>query len=415
MISNVDHRYNWANKLSEDHFTNSNHRRVFDIITNNKKMCESDLNLHLHNESRKKGFDYSKVQEVYEMESEYCQDEYIIEEINRYKHYRHLKELFDNINPNDPRKEDITALYESLEDGSDTTENIGNGTDAYMGVYQRMKDKTKEKRKIETGFHPYDDALDGGISKGLHIIGARPSGGKTTYGLEVLLAFSKRHKDRLVVFFSCEVGAEDLWYKVVANRARVPLYVLEKGEMNQRYKNQYDDSCRGVVEDDDYANFIYVAAPQMSTMKAEQLIKKIEKQYKKKVDLVGFDYLQIMQPNDNKYFNETERVQKTSSDLRVFSSKVKTIAMVQVNRDGDNEECPETKHIKSSSQIEQDASTVLFLWWNDKAKCEMCTGLKKNRYGASEIYHKLLLDGPTGRIAVGQHTTPDKNENKRSY
>jgi len=413
MISNNEHRYNWANKLSVDHFTVFDNQRVFEIIINNKQMSESDLNFLLETESNKKNFDYSMVQELYEMEAFECQEETSIAEINRFKHFRDLKKKWENINPNNPLKEEIRALYDSLEDYDDKIEDIGNGMDAYMGVHQRMMDKTKNKRKRPTGFKPYDNAI-GGISKGLHIIGARPNGGKTTYAIEVMLAHAKKYTSELTVFFSCEVGAEDLWYKIVSNNTRIPIEVLEKGTMTQAHTDYYDRSCKNIMEFEELSNFIYVASPIMNTLKADQIIKKLEKEKGKKVGLVGFDYLQIMQPIDNKYFNDTDKVQKTSNEMRIFATKYPTIALVQVNRDGDNEECPETKHIKSSSQIEQDASTILFLWWNDKAKCEMCSGLKKNRYGASEIFDQLKLDGPTGRINLARHETTEKQK-KRTY
>lgn len=83
------------------------------------------------------------------------------------------------------------------------TENIINTEDIIKDYIEYIKDNTKTK-KTPTYFNKLDTLLNGGLPKGLIIIGAIPSLGKTTFTLQIADSMAQQ-EDTKVLFFSLEM------------------------------------------------------------------------------------------------------------------------------------------------------------------------------------------------------------------
>lgn len=414
MIAYQDKLYSWSEKITEDHFIDLNNKDIFKQILKHKGLSEHNIFLGIENDSIKNNYSINNLLDMVEMERSNCNDDFSVEELIRYKQYRDLKNVFNNINPYDPRKEEIEKLYECLDNYNDITESIGTYKTAFLGIYQKVLNDGKEKkRKQETGFDIYDKLLGGGLSKGYHVVGARPGGCKTTFTLEAAMQYAQSNKDEIVCFVSLEVGEEDLWYKLVSNRAEISLNSLENRMCEKDMSKKYADKCQEYMNKN-LQNFFYIATPNTNTIRIEKLVKDLEKKENKPCGLICIDYLQILSPIKKNTKSKTEEVQQASDDVRRLASKYKVIVLAQVNRTGDSEECPETKHIKDSSQIEQDASTIVFLWWEDKSLCKINFGIKKNRYGASDIFLKGTLEGSIGKFTLNGEIV-EKNKKEDEY
>lgn len=410
MIGYQDLRYTWSEKLTDEFFIDYDNKEIFNHIIKNKNLPEHDLMLSIDNYAKKINIDAENVIQMWECEKDYCKDDHPISELIRFKNYRDLKKVFFDINPIDPTKEKITALYECLDIYDERKEDIGTFKTAFGGIARMAQGKDEKTRKVKTGFAIYDKLLGGGLSKGYHVIGARPGGCKTTFALQSAMDYAETNKDELVCFVSLEVGQEDLWYKLVSNRADIAFNVLENGLKTRSVVDKFVEKGT-IYSAPEKQNFYYIATTETNTIRIEKIVKDLEKKTNKKCGLICIDYLQILSPVKKNTRSKTEEVQQASDDVRRLASKYKVIVLAQVNRTGDSEDCPETKHIKDSSQIEQDASSIVFLWWKDKSLCEINFGIKKNRYGRSDVFLNGTLLGPKGRFRI-DHRQIEENNNE---
>lgn len=397
MISDFQFRYQWVDILTEDHFTKPEHIEVYKRLKEYKNLEADNLMINIEIHADNNMYDICDLLDKYELEKSFCLENHSPQELQRFKRFRDISKAYMSINPMNPQEEEITALQDAISETETIKEDIGGYKEAYMGVYRLASDKTTKSRLTPSGNEIYDELLDGGISKGLHIIGARPNGCKTTLALDVSMDYAMTNKNELSIFFSLEVGAEDLWYKMVSNRSEIDYKALQNRFNSREVSNRIQETASKILTKEKN-NFVYVSCEGLSASRIKFISEKIAQEREMPVGLITVDYLQIMNTNGSKPRTETERVQTVSNELRILARNNKVIALAQVNRDGDNEECPETKHIKGSSQIEQDAVTVVFLWWRNKSLCEIAMGIKKNRYGESERFINATLLGSIGKF-----------------
>ena len=246
---------------------------------------------------------------------------------------------------------------------------------------------------LPTGFSRLN-ALTQGLQKtDLIVLAARPGMGKTAFALNIA-AHLTIHNGYCVAFFSLELSAPQLGFRIQCAEARVNLQRLREGRLSKEekkflfYTTQQMRDARFFIDDQPSNSLLEMRA------RALQL-----KQAQKGLDAIFVDYLQIM-GSRQKYENRTQEVGAYSRGLKALAKEldVPVIALAQLSRRTEqrgSEKEPQLSDLRESGAIEQDADLVIFLsrpeYYDkdtpDKNVCEVIIAKQRN--------------GPTGRFSVG--------------
>ena len=192
----------------------------------------------------------------------------------------------------------------------------------------------------------------------LVIIGARPSVGKSS--LAVQTAWTNLRKERRVLFFTLETGAEAVFKQMGAQIAQVNTRRLSD-EPSDRVA-RYFDSLEWLKEATQ--NQLHVArADRLPNMEA--MARRISLRHGP-IDLIIVDYLQLVEVEKrgretrNTELGEVTRRLKKWTDRDMFHCPV--IALSQIGRDPEKaKRMPFLSDLRESGNIEQDADRVVFI------------------------------------------------------
>lgn len=246
-------------------------------------------------------------------------------------------------------------------------ENTVKSVNMPQGFSELLEDLEKKHEYYKTGYTKLDKNVL--IDKGdMIIIGGRPSLGKTTLAVNMMVNMSAKYK---VDFFSLETSTRKIFHKIAASGARINITkILHSNLFEDEYTrllniaNEYYDYKLSVIE--------------ASGMDVHDITSKA---LEDRADIIFVDYLQLI---NEKIVNPYERVSEISKKLHTFAQKEKitVIALSQLKRN-DNKE-PSLTDLRESGQIEQDADVVLMIHNPNPEECEKQTRniiIAKNKSG----------------------------------
>jgi len=253
---------------------------------------------------------------------------------------------------------------DELIEGSRTTKEVTHLQEIYDDVIKDLSANASKVKYsgIDTGSRLLNYTF-GGWQSGMIVIAARPSMGKTIVGLEHAKTGAKVGKN--VLFFSLEMPKESLIYRFISSEAseytyadlgsyRVSKEDIEKiKESDAKMLRQlpiyfYDSDNRDI----NYLSNIAVAETR-----------------KNKIDMIVIDYLQLIRDNQIKEQTDFAQVSSVSNKIQKLSRKlnIPIIALSQLSRtiEGRADKRPSLSDLRSSGNIEQDASIVIGLYRPD--------------------------------------------------
>lgn len=208
---------------------------------------------------------------------------------------------------------------------------------------------------LPTGFKLLDMIYGGRQNTDLIIKAARPGMGKTAQALCEALNMAKDHK---VLFFSLEMGSEQLMQRLISIDSGVPLEDLRKGRLTDQDwvtlngSNRIKTSGLTIVDD------VYT----LDGIKAKARKQKI----KEGLDVIFVDYLQLVGCDIGKGRNRENEVSAISRGLKMLakSLKVPVVALSQLSRACESraDKKPMLADLRESGAIEQDADVVEFIY-----------------------------------------------------
>ena len=221
----------------------------------------------------------------------------------------------------------------------------------------------KEPPGIPTGFTKLDQATGGLRKSDYIIIAARPSHGKTALALDI--AFNILPKDdEIIILFSLEMSADDLWDRSISKQSRIPLKNIRTGFINHKDETVSVITASG---DLDSTPLVIDATPGLTPTEMLSRTQNICNRLKKRPALVIVDYLQKVSPDRRENTREVE-VSSISSRLKDMPKILgcPLIATAQLNREAEkrpvDKRRPQLSDLRESGAIEQDADLVLGLW-----------------------------------------------------
>lgn len=262
--------------------------------------------------------------------------------------------------------EDMTVLCENVVAqmrGLSTSSSVwASMSDVMVSTFDDIEMRQKgEITGIETGVRDIDRAIGGFFPGEFAVIGARPSVGKSAFGMQIAVDAAKQGKH--VCFVSCEMIDSQFGQRLISSATLIDGMKLRNAKIDE---NEWE-----VIVD---AMQRYAGLPISFTF-GTKTIEDIKADIQRKTDMaecdiVIVDYLQLLKTK-RKFELEYERVAYISHMLKQMSTefKIPVIALAQVKRQNNNgrSRCPVLDDLRSSGDIEQDADTVIFLHRPDDA------------------------------------------------
>jgi replicative DNA helicase len=279
---------------------------------------------------------------------------------------------------------------------SDSLRHIKDLLNKRVEDYMELVDNPQriEDNKVFSKFSELDELLGGFKPGDLCIIAARPSMGKTSFALNILMRAALQSK-KIVSIFSLEMGQEQIVDRVLALVSGTPMHKITRGALDE------DDfaglgeameklsSCQLFIDDKGALNL-----PELRS-KLRRL--KIERGW---LDLVVIDYLQLMNTGgSNKWAgNRVQEISEISRGLKEIARelKVPVVALSQLNRSLESrpDKRPQLSDLRDSGAIEQDADTVLMLYREDYY--DPYTEKK----GLANVFVRKNRNGPTWEVEL---------------
>jgi len=214
---------------------------------------------------------------------------------------------------------------------------------------------------VPTGFRDLDELTNGLHGGQLIIVAARPGLGKSTLALDFARSASVKHR-RPAVFFSLEMGRNEIATRLLAAEASIPMHVLRKGAMDQTDWNRLAETRVRIAD----APLFIDDSPNMTLVEIRAKCRRLAQ--RGGLSMVIIDYLQLM-TSGRKVESRQQEVSEFSRALKLLAKElgVPVIALSQLNRGPEqrSDKKPQLADLRESGSLEQDADIVILLHRED--------------------------------------------------
>lgn len=212
---------------------------------------------------------------------------------------------------------------------------------------------------VTTGFPSLDAILSGIHKTDLVILAARPARGKSAFALQLAKNVSL-YGSTPVMFFSLEMGTEQLVQRLVASESKVGISALSTGRIDENEKIALEIASKTI-------GFLPVFFNDKVGLKIKDIRRQIKAhnhRHKEPIGLIVIDYLQLMAIGGSGRDNMVQVVTEISRGLKMIAKEfnVCVLALSQLSRDVEKRGGkPKLSDLRDSGSIEQDADIVMFL------------------------------------------------------
>jgi replicative DNA helicase len=250
---------------------------------------------------------------------------------------------------------------------------------------------------IATGLRDLDTKMGGLQPSDLIIVAGRPGMGKTALATNIAYNVAKAHRAEvqadgtmksvnggIVGFFSCEMSAEQLATRIIAERTGIPSSTIRRGGITEGDFEKIRDYSIELQSLPFYVDETGGLSISQLTARARRLKRQ------KGLDLLVVDYIQLLQGSGRRTDNRVQEVTEITTSLKALAKElnVPIIALSQLSRqvESRDDKRPQLSDLRESGSIEQDADVVMFVF-----REEYYLANKEPRAGTPE-YEKWQLD-----------------------
>ena len=273
---------------------------------------------------------------------------------------------------------------------------------------------------VVTNFEKIDEYTDGGFHPSdFIVIAARPSIGKTAFGLSLIknMICNRSHNYR-VAFFSLEMSGIQVCQRLLSSIARINLKKIRKGDFkddsSDQSFNRYLDASSTLSE----TKLSIFDTPNMKLSAIRNNAKRVKRE--NGLDIIFIDYIGLIDAETSAAVPRHEQVSMISRSLKSLAREldIPVVCLCQVSRDAEgfsNE--PQLSNLRDSGAIEQDADMVIFLHRNRKINREeaLVDSEGKNTIQPTKIIVAKQRNGETGEFYMGFKYTTVSFENLDNY
>src|SRR4030081_2570248 len=281
-----------------------------------------------------------------------------------------------------------------------------------------------------TGLRDLDTKMGGLQRSDLIIVAGRPGMGKTALATNIAYNIAEAHRAEvqadgtmksvnggIVGFFSCEMSAEQLATRILAEQTGIASSMIRRGGIKQ---DEFDRIRDYTIKLEHLPLFV----DETGGLSISQLTARARRLKRQKgLDIIVVDYIQLLQGSGKRgNDNRVQEVTEITTSLKALAKElnIPVVALSQLSRQVESrgDKAPQLSDLRESGSIEQDADVVIFVF-----REEYYLANKEPRVGTPE-YEKWQLDmslvhgkaeviigkqrhGPTGTVEMqfeGQFT-----------
>lgn len=279
-------------------------------------------------------------------------------------------------------RQDLSSLEQILTESFDRMEELHRNKDGLRG--------------IRTGWRDLDNLTAGLQRSDLIILAARPAMGKTT--LVTNLAYNVATLEKqAVLFFSLEMGKEQLVDRMLADAAGVDAWNIRTGKLTDDDFEKISHAMGEMAEAPIYID----DTPGVTTLELRTKARRAAHEHP--LGLIIIDYLQLMQGSGRGggFENRVQEVSEISRGLKLIARElnVPVIALSQLNRSVETRTppVPQLSDLRESGSIEQDADIVAFIYR------EAYYNPETERQNITDLILAKHRNGPTGKVELYFH------------
>lgn len=250
------------------------------------------------------------------------------------------------------------------------------------GLNDWLADLTTPAKLVSSPWHDLDGLTGGWTAGGLHIVAARPGGGKSIVGLQAALHAAKTGP---VAIISLEMSRHDVLARLHAQIAGVNIGRIIRHKLHPNELAAVHDAAETVRQLP-----IFIATNQEISTAADAIayFRRIHRE-QGSLSLAVVDYLQLLTSHERTENRQTE-VAGFSRALKIAAGQLETplIALSQLKR-VDMNRPPSVSDLRESGALEQDADVVLLMYREEDQPSILHVEVGKSRNGEPG---KLTLD-----------------------
>ncbi len=275
---------------------------------------------------------------------------------------------------------------------------------------------------IATGLRDLDTKMGGLQPSDLIVLAGRPGMGKTALATNIAYNIAKAHRAEVQVdgtqktvnggivgFFSCEMSAEQLATRIVAERTGIPSSNIRRGGITENDFEKIRDHSIELQSLPFYVDETGGLSIAQLTARARRLKRQ------RGLDLVVVDYIQLLQGSSKRSDNRVQEVTEITTSLKALAKElnVPVIALSQLSRqvESRDDKRPQLSDLRESGSIEQDADVVMFVYREEYylANKEPRPGTPEHvkwhtemelAHGKAEVIIGKQRHGPTGTVEL---------------
>ncbi|MFN8188588.1 MAG: replicative DNA helicase [Gaiellales bacterium] len=259
--------------------------------------------------------------------------------------------------------ERITALYES---GSEVT-------------------------GVGSGFRDLDRLTSGFQQGNLVIVAARPSMGKSAFGLGIAANLAVRHQTPVAVF-TLEMSKAEVTQRLMCSEAKVESQRLRTGRLAPEDWPRLTSACDKLAK----APIFVDDTGSVTMMEIRSKARRLKAKHPE-LGLLVIDYMQLMTSGTSAE-NRVQEVSQISRNLKLLARDldIPILAMSQLSRavEQRHDKRPILSDLRESGSIEQDADLVIFLYrdeyYNEDSELQ----------GVAEVILAKHRNGPTDTVKL---------------
>jgi replicative DNA helicase len=274
---------------------------------------------------------------------------------------------------------------------------------------------------ISTGMRDLDTKMGGLQHSDLIIVAGRPGMGKTSLATNIAYNVAKAYVPEIqadgtmkaanggvIGFFSCEMSADQLATRIVAERTGIPSSHIRRGGITEADF----DKIREVSIELQSLPFYVDATGGLSIAQLMARARRLKRQ--KGLDLLVIDYIQLLSGSGKRASDSrVQEITEITTSLKALAKElnVPVIALSQLSRqvESRDDKRPQLSDLRESGSIEQDADVVLFVYREEYylAMKEPRPGTPEHEkwrldmdlaYGKAEVIIGKQRHGPTGTV-----------------
>jgi replicative DNA helicase len=247
---------------------------------------------------------------------------------------------------------------------------------------------------LATGYTELDDMMSGLQNGELIIIAARPSMGKTAFGLNIAENVVTQLQ-KPVAFFSCEMSKQQIAQRLLCSRAKVDSHRMRRGLLYDEEKSKLLMACD--VLDNTKLYIDDTAGMSILELRAKSRLLMV----REKISAVFVDYLQLLSSPGAE--SRQQEVSQISRGLKALARElnVPVVALAQLNRGVEGREMhkPRMSDLRESGSIEQEADVILLLHREDYYR-ETGNETSDESQGIAEVIIAKQRNGPVGTVQL---------------